>query len=238
MPLSFHGRLRVSNIRAIPLIAVVAVVMSGTLSARGAAAGASTSHVEHQPDSIDPKVLDLAMQATTCAVRSGAVKDPSTLTVIDYSRPSTSKRLWVFDTHSHALLYEELVAHGRGSGDNLPTHFSNDSESHESSLGLFVTGETYTGKNGYSLRLKGLESGVNDRAFARAIVMHGAPYVNDTVARTLGRLGRSWGCPALDQTVAHEVIDRVKGGSVVFAYYPDRNWLGSSAFLGGCAAAD
>ena len=102
-------------------------------------------------------------------MRSGAVPDPPTLTVIDYSKPSTAKRLWVFDLRSHALLYEELVAHGRGSGDNLAAAFSNDPNSHQSSLGLFATEETYTGKNGYSLRLKGLDAGFNDRHFPFAV---------------------------------------------------------------------
>lgn len=182
-------------------------------------------------------VVDLAFGAASCAVRSGAVTSPRTLTVIDYSKPSTEPRLWVFDLSTRAVLYTELVAHGSGSGDNLPTLFSNEPETHRSSLGLFVTEDTYNGKNGYSLRLNGLDRGFNDRALERAIVMHGAPYVNPAVVGTRGRLGRSWGCPALRPAIAREVIDRVKGGSLLFAYYPDQQWLKSSKFLGGCAAA-
>ena len=117
--------------------------------------------------------------------RSGAVANPSTLTVIDYSKPSTEKRLWVFDLRSHELVYEELVAHGQGSGGNLPTSFSNDPETHRTSLGLFVTADTYVGKNGYSLRLDGLDRGFNDHARERAIVMHGAPYVSERSSRRL-----------------------------------------------------
>jgi hypothetical protein len=184
---------------------------------------------------IDAAVLDLALGAVSCAIKSGAVADPSTLTVIDYSRPSTEKRLWVFDLHSRTLLYEELVAHGRGSGENLATQFSNLPDSHQSSLGLFRTEDTYVGRNGYSLRLRGLDEGFNDRAYERAIVMHGAPYVDEDIARTNGRLGRSWGCPALRDGVARTVIDRVKGAGLVFAYYPDPAWLRSSKFLGDCA---
>jgi len=184
--------------------------------------------------SIDPAVLDLALGAVACAVKSGSIDDPSTLTVIDYSRPSTEKRLWVFDLHSRALLYEELVAHGKGSGDDLATQFSNEPDSHQSSLGLFLTEDTYVGRNGYSLRLRGLDEGFNDLAYERAIVMHGAPYVGEEFARTMGRLGRSWGCPALREGVARAVIDRVKGSGLVFSYYPDQNWLRSSKFLGGC----
>jgi hypothetical protein len=183
---------------------------------------------------IDRNVFDLALGAAACAVRSGDAPAPSTLTVIDYSRPSTTKRLWVFDLESRELLYEELVAHGQGSGGDLPTVFSNEPESHQSSLGLFVTKEAYVGKNGYSLRMAGLDRGFNDRAMARAIVMHGAPYVSDSTARALGRLGRSWGCPAVREGVARELIDRVKTGNLVFAYYPDEDWLKTSKYLSGC----
>ena len=182
-------------------------------------------------------VVEMAFGAASCAVRAGAVSNPETLTVIDYSKPSTEKRLFVYDLRSHDLLYSELVAHGQGSGENFATHFSNDPNTHATSLGLFVTEDTYIGKNGYSLRLNGLDRGFNDRALERAIVMHGAPYVNPDTVNSLGRLGRSWGCPALRPAIAKQVIDHVKGGSLVFAYYPDQNWLKSSKYLGGCAAA-
>jgi hypothetical protein len=187
--------------------------------------------------SIDPSVFKLALGAAACAVRSGDVSTPSTLTVIDYSRPSTAERLWVYDLRLHGLLYQELVAHGQGSGDNVPTRFSNQDETHRSSLGLFVTEDTYVGKNGYSLRLNGLDAGFNDHALARAIVMHGAAYVSEAFARMRGRLGRSWGCPAIRLGIAQAVIDRIKGGNLVFAYYPDQTWLKTSKFLGDCAAA-
>ncbi len=184
--------------------------------------------------SIDTGVLRMALGAAACAVKSGAVDAPKTLTVIDYSKPSTQKRLWVYDLATRALLYEELVAHGQGSGENVATHFSNDAETHRTSLGLFVTGDTYVGKNGYSLRLDGLDRGINDRARARAIVMHGAAYVSAAVVKAMGRLGRSWGCPAVSTAVAREMIDRVKRGGLVFAYYPDANWLKTSKYLGDC----
>ena len=185
---------------------------------------------------IDPHVFDLALGAARCAARSGAIADPSTLTVIDYSKPSTEKRLWVFDLRTRELLYEELVAHGQGSGDNVANVFSNEPDTHASSLGLFVTEDTYVGKNGYSLRMNGLDRGFNDRALERAIVMHGAPYVNPDTVSSLGRLGRSWGCPALREGVAREVIDRVRGNGILFAYYPNQDWLGSSRYLGDCAS--
>lgn len=182
-------------------------------------------------------VFAMALSAASCAVRSGSIDDLATLTVIDYSRPSTEKRLWVFDVTAHSLLYEELVAHGSGSGGNVATSFSNDPESHQSSLGLFRTEDTYDGRNGYSLRLRGLDEGFNDHAYDRAIVMHGASYVSDSAARKQKRLGRSWGCPALREGIAREVIDTVKGNGLIFAYYPDPAWLAASKYLGDCASA-
>ena len=185
---------------------------------------------------IETDVLEMALGAASCAVKAGAVDGPGTLTVIDYSKPSTERRLWVFDLKAKELLYEELVAHGQGSGANMATQFSNTDESHQTSLGLFVTRDTYVGGNGYSLRLDGLDRGVNDRARDRAIVMHGAPYVSQEFVRANGRLGRSWGCPAVSAVVAKKMIDRVKGGGLVFAYYPDREWIKTSKYLGGCRA--
>lgn len=183
---------------------------------------------------INPRVFALALGAARCATSNGVVTDPSTLTIIDYSKASTEPRMWVLDLEHRALLYEELVAHGQGSGGNFATKFSNSPDSHQTSLGLFVTDSTYVGRNGYSLKLDGLEPGFNDRARERAIVMHGAPYVNDEISRGLGRLGRSHGCPAVREPIARELINRVKGGSLVFAYYPDENWLENSSFLSGC----
>jgi hypothetical protein len=186
---------------------------------------------------MNPRVLELALRASRCASTSGAVDDPATLTIIDYSKPSIEPRLWVLDLETRQLLYEELVAHGQGSGGNVATRFSNTPDSHQTSLGLFVTETTYVGRNGYSLRLTGLDRGFNDRARERAIVMHGAPYVSQAISKQLGRLGRSHGCPAVREAIARELIDRVKGGSLVFAYYPDAQWLKSSQFLTGCGGA-
>jgi hypothetical protein len=129
------------------------------------------------------------------------------------------------------------VAHGSGSGQNMATAFSNEPDTHQSSLGLYRTEDSYVGRNGYSLRLRGLDDGFNDRAYERAIVMHGAPYVNEDLIRRQGRLGRSWGCPALREGIAREVIDTVKGHGLLFAYYPDREWLQSSKFLGDCGSS-
>jgi hypothetical protein len=187
---------------------------------------------------VSRSVLNIALSAVQCAVDSGDIAAPPTLTLIDYSRPSTEPRLWVFDFHTGALLFRELVAHGKGTGDNLAEHFSDDMNSHQSSLGLFVTKDTYVGRNGYSLRLNGLEPGFNSHAMERAVVMHGAPYVNAEFATKQGRLGRSWGCPALREAVAHQVIDTVRSGGVIFSYYPDQKWLTTSRFLNCAGKAD
>ena len=213
------------------------VVAPGRSQAAPARSQAASAWSQAARGTIDSRVFDLALGAVQCAVRSGAIAAPSTLTVIDYSKPSSEKRLWVFDLRSHDLLYEELVAHGQGSGDNFANVFSNEPDTHASSLGLFLTEDTYVGKNGYSLRLKGLDEGFNHHAGERAIVMHGAPYVSDDFVKKNGRLGRSWGCPALREGVAREVIDRVRGNGIVFSYYPNQDWLDSSRYLNDCAAA-
>lgn len=182
---------------------------------------------------LDKKVLDLATRAMACSLRHSGAHRNATLSVIDYSRPSTEPRLWVFDLSRQRLLFEELVAHGRNSGDNHAARFSNVEGSYMSSLGAFETQESYVGQNGYSLRLRGLEQGFNDQARERAIVIHGAPYVSDELIRRQGRLGRSLGCPAVRTAVARPLIDAIRGGSFVFAYYPDQAWLKRSRLLGG-----
>lgn len=179
----------------------------------------------------DPRVLSLALEARECAAKNLSQMLSPRLAVIDYSLPSTERRLWVFDIESRKLLFAEHVAHGQGTGENFARDFSNRDGSHQTSLGLFRTTETYSGKNGYSLKMQGLEPGTNDAAMSRAIVMHGAPYVNPAAAKQQGRLGRSWGCPAVRPEVAEAVIDSLKNGQMIFAYYPDTNWLAHSPFI-------
>lgn len=174
----------------------------------------------------NPGVLNLAARALNCA-------DPGAdrLAVIDFSLPSTEPRLWVFDLRGDHLIFRELVSHGQGSGDNMATAFSNIPESHQSSIGLFRTLNSYQGSNGYSLRLKGLEPGVNDLAYERAIVMHGADYVSEEFIEKAGRLGRSHGCPAVREEVAIPLINSLKDHQYLFTYYPDQEWLSESDYL-------
>jgi hypothetical protein len=156
-----------------------------------------------------PEALHAALSSWE-VLRSRGEVARSVLTVIDYGEASTAKRMWVFDLSSRQLLFNELVAHGRNSGGDVARSFSNQDGSLMTSLGAFVTGATYDGQNGYSLRLRGMDPGINDRAEARAIVVHGAPYVGAEVARSLGRLGRSHGCPALRPAIARTLIDVIK----------------------------
>lgn len=224
-------------LRKFPITALAAVAAASGANAASAADDATlAAQLAQAAPEADPAVLALAATALTCATAAAAEPAPQRLAVIDYARASTRVRLWVFDLATRRLLHAERVAHGRGSGEDLPTRFSNDPGSHSSSLGLFRTAETYVGHNGYSLRMDGLEAGINDRARERAIVMHGADYVSAASVRALGRLGRSWGCPALAREVARGVIDDLKDGQYLFVYYPDAAWLKGSHFLG-CAAA-
>jgi L,D-transpeptidase catalytic domain len=201
--------------------------------------GATTGRLQ----GLSPQILRMALDAMACARSRGAAGRDDRLTIIDYTLPSTAPRLWVLDLANGKVLYHELVAHGVGSGDTRATRFSNEPDSRQSSLGLFLTGATYEGGNGYSLKLQGLDPGVNDLAEERHIVIHGAWYVSAEHARQYGRLGRSWGCPALPLASAHGVIDAIKGGSYVFAYAagePAGNSAGNSlrraAVVSGCAA--
>ena len=170
------------------------------------------------------------MQAYQCGQREGRFDRPF-LTNIDYSLPSSEPRLWVIDVRRKQLLHHELVAHGEGSGETLAVAFSNETGSHQSSLGLFRTDEVYTGRFGYSLRLSGLEPGINDKARERAIVVHGSSDVSQAFIANWGTIGRSWGCPALPEDVSAQIIDSIAGGSAIFAYYPDANWLRESRYL-------
>ena len=200
------------------LVFCLALLLGLAASSAAFASPASTAILSQGTEGLSPRLLAMALDAVSSARDRGISGKSDLLTVIDYSLPSTEPRLWVLDLARGKVLFHELVAHGAGSGEKFATHFSNVNDSRATSLGLFVTGETYEGGNGYSLKLKGLEEGVNDRAEERHIVMHGAWYVSADHARQYGMLGRSWGCPALPQADAKPVIDAIKGGSFVFAY--------------------
>jgi hypothetical protein len=163
--------------------------------------------------------------------RTENIKRKNIITIIDFSKPSTEERLLVIDLGNKKVLYKCFVAHGKNSGENYAKSFSNQDESLMSSLGFYLTGETYTGENGYSLRLNGLEKGINDHARSREIVIHGASYVSKQFIDKYGRLGRSWGCPALPPEVTKEIIDLISGGSCLFIYGDDAFYKENSTFL-------
>lgn len=153
------------------------------------------------------------------------------LTVIDFSLPSTAKRMWIIDPTKGLILLNSVVSHGRNSGDLMAKTFSNQPESFKSSLGFYKTAETYSGKHGYSLRLDGLEKGFNDQARNRAIVIHGADYAREEFAKSVGRLGRSLGCPALPSELSAKAIDLIKDGSLLFIFGKDENYITKSSLI-------
>lgn len=153
------------------------------------------------------------------------------LVLVDYSKPSTEERFYVIDLRNRRLVCKSLVAHGRGSGDTYATSFSNTPGSHQSSLGFYLTLNAYQGRNGYSLRLDGLEPGINDKAYERAIVIHGADYCTKAFLDTAGRLGRSFGCPSLPKEISDKIIDTIKEGAVLFIYADDKEYRLNSPIL-------
>ena len=191
-----------------------------------------SSTINRQASNIDQKVLKLSLQAYSKARQRG-LDNKQMLTIIDYSKPSTERRLWVVDLHSGKVLFNTWVSHGRNSGNLMATSFSNQSGSLKSSIGVFLTDQPYMGGNGYSLRLSGLERGINDNAYNRSIVVHGAWYVHPDVIKKYGQIGRSWGCPAVSPSEAAPLINTIKNKTLVVVYYPDRNWLNHSTFLAG-----
>ncbi|HEV8287140.1 MAG TPA: murein L,D-transpeptidase catalytic domain family protein [Chitinophagaceae bacterium] len=161
----------------------------------------------------------------------GMIKDDNIITIVDFSQPSNKKRLYVVDLENKQVLFNTLVAHGKNTGALWAKSFSNKASSFKSSPGFYVTEDTYTGDNGYSLRLNGVEKNINDNALNRAIVMHGAPYVDQSAINSLGFLGRSWGCPAVPVAQHKAIINTIKGGTCLFIYSPDRNYQQHSTLL-------
>ena len=204
-------------------------------------AGSWASAILRQTATLRPAVLELALAAYAQAEEKGQVQRPR-LTVIDYELPSYEKRMWVIDMTSGRVLHEEWVAHGMGSptgsgGDmERALSFSNQCGTKKSSLGLFRTAETYQGQHGYSLRLDGLEQGINDAARDRTIVVHPAGYVTSDRAQER-MIGRSWGCPAVRPAISQQLIDDIKDGSLIWTYFPDDSWLQRSPYLAHAAVA-
>ena len=157
--------------------------------------------------------------------------DKEIISVCDFNLPSTENRLWIIDLAAKKVLFNTLVAHGEGSGEDYANSFSNKFDSHQSSLGFYVTGDTYDGEHGISLYLAGMDGGFNDAAYDRGIVVHGADYVCNKFVCTHQRLGRSWGCPAVPAKLSLPIINTIQNGTCLFIYYPDPSYLSSSYWL-------
>ncbi|MDF1646340.1 MAG: murein L,D-transpeptidase catalytic domain family protein [Legionellaceae bacterium] len=209
---------------------IASTTTSITNSNSNADINTEVQHLSQKAPQLDTKVLKLALTAYQKAKLSGLIKKPI-LTVIDYSKPSSEQRLWVFDVNREKLLFNTHVAHGKNSGGKTPNYFSNQLSSKKSSLGTYITQDTYIGANGYSLNLKGLEKGINDNAYIRRVVVHGAQYVEPSFIKNVGHAGRSWGCLAVAKTLSKPFINLIKGGSVIFAYYPDKQYISHSHYL-------
>ena len=175
-------------------------------------------------------VFDKAISGWNLLNKNKQLLRSGLLTIIDFSQSSNAKRLYIIDVEKAMLVFNTYVAHGRNSGNEYAVSFANKINSFKSSLGFYETAETYKGNHGMSMRLKGLEKGINDGAESRGIVMHGAAYVSASFIKNCGRLGRSQGCPAVPEELCQPIINYIKDGSCVYMYYPDNNYSKLSAF--------
>ncbi len=180
---------------------------------------------------LEYKVFRHAMVGFYGLQQDSVLSERNLISIIDFTKSSCDKRFYTLDLDNQNVLYHTLVSHGKNTGGDLAESFSNEVGSNQSSLGFYVTAETYIGSKGYSLRLDGMEEGVNDRMRERAVVMHEADYVSEDWVKTYGRIGRSFGCPALPKNVSKKVINTIKDRTAIFAYFDDSNYLKASNFL-------
>lgn len=237
-----------------PFLFIFALIIGGITVALGTSAisGPATKRMDPAPaaapvaakskailyDSLRLDTLALSREAFSYALQgyktlqaAGELANQRILTIIDFSLPSSKKRLFVVDMTSGKPLFNTWVSHGRNSGTDMATRFSNRNGSLQSSLGFYVTGDTYNGGNGYSLKLDGQEKGINDNALLRKIVMHGSAYVNERVIAAKGYIGRSLGCPAIPAGLTKTIINTIRNGSCLFIYSPDSNYITRSKML-------
>lgn len=205
-----------ATILIVPLLMAIPLLYSSPVK------GSLKNYKLSNPQGLSPKLLQMGLNAYQYAKAKTAITKPY-LTIVDLNTPSKDKRMWVIDLNTHEVVAKTLVANGKCSGRYEGTTFSNKPGSDQSSLGVYVTGNLYDGKHGQSMRVIGLEKGINSNAYNRAIVMHPAPYVSEKIAKEDGRVGNSWGCFALNRKVAPEVIHLIHNGSVIFAYGKSEN---------------
>lgn len=185
-----------------------------------------------EEEGLSKEVFEMALKGMEKLLQAGITQKDNIIAIADFNQPSTSKRLYIIDLDTYELKFRTWVAHGKRSGREMAEHFSNKIESNQSSPGFYVTRSTYQGKHGYSLRLDGVERGINDNAGRRAIVMHGAEYVNPSIISKLGYIGRSQGCPAIPMELHRPVIDQLKDGACLFIYSPSPKYLERSNLIG------
>lgn len=224
LPFAFSGTSKSKDYKPSAVVTAPVVTIANTVSTL-------YSKLELSSKGLSQEAYDYAVKGYLRLKDLGKIRKDDVLTIVDFSRPSNEKRLFVIDVEEEKVLFNTYVAHGRGSGEKMASKFSNIPESFQSSLGFYSTSSTYQGKHGYSLKLAGLEPGFNNLAEERAIVIHSADYVSEGFIRTKGYLGRSWGCPALPAQLNKPIIDEIKNGSCLFIYSPNKNYLGKSKLL-------
>jgi len=177
------------------------------------------------------QAFDYAMQGFNYMKQTGRIANENIISIVDFSKPSSKKRLFIIDLKNCKILFNTYVAHGVNSGKEFARQFSNIPESNQSSLGFYKTADTYIGKHGYSLHLFGVEKGINDNVYKRDIVIHGADYVDENMISRQGYIGRSWGCPAVPEHLSKSIIDKIKNGTCLFIFGEDKKYLSRSAML-------
>ncbi len=239
LPLSFAKQVSGNRLTPRPVVAAAPVPLPSP-APLPVIADESISTAKSVYDSLQLNVAGLNRQAFNYAkkgwkklVSQGRVINDSVMAIIDFSQASDHKRLYVLDMKNYKVLFNTLVAHGRNSGKERAFSFSNKPGSYKSSPGFYITQQTYYGSNGYSLKLNGIEKGINDKAMSRAIVMHGAEYVSNSFIEAQGYIGRSEGCPAVPVSKADDIIDAIKDRSCLFIYAPVKYYASRSAILKG-----
>ncbi|MBS1732956.1 MAG: murein L,D-transpeptidase catalytic domain family protein [Bacteroidetes bacterium] len=231
---SIHLPFVFANTKQAEVIAVSSprfVSLSGTVAAISNKTASVFEMLELGSAGLSEEAFNAAMKGYEYLREKGKLQKQDIISIIDFTRSSAKKRLFVIDLKNCKTLFCTYVSHGQGSGEEYATKFSNIPESYQSSLGFYITEGTYSGKNGYSLHLDGQEKGINDNAEERAIVIHGAPYVSETYIRDHGYIGRSWGCPAVPEKLNKPIIEKIKNGSCVFIYGNNRKYLSRSKIL-------
>ena len=214
------------------LIPAVNNARVGEFNARKAIYNDVYSAVKLAETGLGRNIFDLAIKGLKKLDSNGKLQNPDIVTIADYSQSSNKKRLYVIDLKNRKLLFNTFVAHGRNTGDEFAKFFSNVEGSFKSSLGFYITANPFIGSHtGFALLINGVEKGFNDNALRRAIIIHGADYASEKYIKKNGRLGRSWGCPALPTTLNKLIIEKIKGGTCLFIYNPDNKYLCNSSLL-------